>query len=42
MDSVMDIVNFLSIYHAKQKRQYPYYQIVRVLKTENVMDKGRS
>lgn len=38
MDSVMDFVNISSIYHAIQKRQPPYYQMVKYLKRENVRD----
>lgn len=38
MDSVMDFVNISAIYHAIQKRQPPYYQMVKYLKRENVRD----
>ena len=38
MDSVMDFVNISTIYHAIQKRQPPYYQMVKYLKRENVRD----
>lgn len=38
MDSVMDLVNISSIYHATQKRQPPHYQTIKDLKRENVRD----
>ncbi len=41
LNSVMDIVNISSIYHAVLNRQMLHYQIVAVLKMENVMDKNR-
>ena len=41
LNSVMDIVNISSIYHAVLNRQMLHYQIVAVLKMENVMDKKR-
>lgn len=41
LNSVMDIVNISLIYHAVLNRQMLHYQIVAVLKMENVMDKKR-